>query len=69
MADHIVHVSSNIGKSCEHCKTLVGGDDFAGAVNHYIEKHGYKVLHIGTETIPDNNTGAPWHTTVAVLEK
>jgi hypothetical protein len=68
MTQHIVHISTNITNSCEHCATSVGGEKFAEAVNHYVEQHGYKVLHVGTETIPDMN-GGPWHTTVAVVGK
>lgn len=68
MTQHIVHISTNIGKRCEHCPSQVGGEHFAESVNHYVEQHGYEVLHIGTETIPDAN-GGPWHTTVAVVGK
>jgi hypothetical protein len=36
------------------------------AINHHVEVHGRKLLHVGTETIsgPD---GKPWHTTAAYL--
>lgn len=66
---HVVQISTNIGEGCKHCSEPIGTDRFAESVNHYIKKHGYKLLHVGTETIPDNNTGGPWHTTVAVLGK
>ena len=51
---------------CEHCERFVGGDLFADSVNHYIEEHGYKVLHVGAETSRDME-GKPWDMTVAVL--
>jgi hypothetical protein len=59
---HVVEINTNIGKGCEHCAQEIGTDRFAESINHYIEKHGYKVLHVGTQTIPDMN-GNPYHTT------
>lgn len=66
--EHIVHISTNIGKSCEHCSEWVGADRFAESVNHYLEKHGYKLLHVGSECDLDEE-GKPCHHTVAVLGK
>ena len=68
MTKHIVHITTSIEKSCEHCTTQVGGDRFAESVNHYIENHGYKLLHVGTETTHDMN-GSPWQVSVAVVGK
>ena len=34
--------------------------------NHYIQQHGYVLLHVGQETVWDDN-GNPWHCTVMVL--
>jgi hypothetical protein len=65
---HIVQIVSFITTGCEHCDEQIGGEQFAESVNHYIEKHGYKVLHVGTETSRDDN-GKPWYGTVAVLGK
>jgi hypothetical protein len=65
---HIVHVSTDIGTSCEQCSTPIGLEDFAKSVNHHIEQHAYKVLHVGTETSHDMD-GKVWHSTVAVLGK
>jgi hypothetical protein len=70
---HIVHVSTGVGTYCEHCGEPVGcfeGKDpgLAKSVNHYIEQHGYTLLHVGTETSRDDQ-GKPWHATVAVLGK
>ena len=67
MTKHIVHIDTNISKGCEHCHFSIGGDRFAESVNHYIEEHGYKLLHIGQETTGD--ASAPWQTTVAVVGK
>ncbi len=68
---HVVYISTNIGTCCEHCDEPIGlagpGDHrLAESINHYIEKHGYKLLHVGTETTGDSE-GSPWHTTVALL--
>jgi hypothetical protein len=67
---HIVHISTRVGTQCEHCTPLVqvGLDDFAKSVNHYIEKHGYTLLHVGTETSHDSD-GKLWHSTIALLGK
>jgi len=64
---HVVSISTDIKINCEHCNTMVGGENFADSINHYIENHGYKILHIGTETShKDENL---WHDTVALLGK
>jgi hypothetical protein len=64
-----VELSSNIGRGCDHCSELVGfssDDGVAGSINHYISEHGYRLLHVGSQTIHGSD-GKPWHTTVAVL--
>jgi hypothetical protein len=65
---HVVYISTNIGDHCEHCNTPIGLEDFAKSVNHYMEKHGYKLLHVGTETSHDMD-GKPWHSTVALVRR
>jgi hypothetical protein len=65
---HVVHISSSVGQACEHCNENIGSDRFAESVNHYIEKHSYRLLHVGTETDRDDE-GHPWQQTVAVLGK
>jgi len=63
---HVVYLSTDIGTECKHCSERVGLDNLAESINHYIEQHGYKLLHVGTETSRDTD-GRPWHSTVAVL--
>ena len=67
---YVTYVSTNIGRSCEHCGYEIGYStgrhDLADSINHYIQKHGYKLLHVGTETSHDDH-GKPWHSTDAVL--
>jgi hypothetical protein len=65
---HVVHISTNIEKPCEHCHFHLKSDKFAESINHYIEQHGYKLLHIGTETVQDYE-GKLCHTSVAILGK
>lgn len=65
---HVVYISTNIGESCKHCSEWVGTDRFAESVNHYIEKHKYRLLHVGSECDSDSE-GKPCHHTVAVLGK
>jgi hypothetical protein len=65
---HIVHLDTLHKIRCEHCDF---GDcwprvTFAEAVNHYIEAHGYRLLHIGTE-IDSEGDVSPRPITVAVL--
>lgn len=64
----IVHVSTNSTGNCPICKKVrVGGDiDFEAGVNHLLMEHRCTLLHVGTETVPDNSH-KPWHTTVAVI--
>ena len=64
---HVVHVSSDEGKSCEHCDFRFGSD-IAESINHYIDDHSYKLLHVGQETSRDN-MGNPFQITVALLGK
>jgi hypothetical protein len=65
-------ISSNIGRSCEHCDEWVGipmgagSDDITDSINHYITAHGYRLLHVGTQTSHDRD-GKLWHSTIAVL--
>ena len=63
-------VSSNISGACEHCGESVGYSPrtlgISDSINHYIEAHGYRLLHVGTQTTHGSNE-KPWHTTVAVL--
>jgi len=63
---HVVEISTNIGTGCEHCDYLVGIENFADGINHYISEHGYHVLHVGTQSTPDSE-GTTYHTTVALL--
>lgn len=65
---HVVHVSSDESKNCEHCAFQFGSESFAESVNHYMSDHGYKLHHVGQETSRDT-AGNPFQLTVAVIGK
>ena len=66
----IVEISSNIGRSCEVCYRWIGhgstGGALAESVNHYLDAHGYHLLHVGTQS-EEGVDGKVWHHTVAIL--
>lgn len=67
---HVVQVTTIVEMSCEHCDAWTGGAErFAESVSHYIDGHGYRLLHVGTETgtNPDDGSAAPY--TIAILGK
>jgi hypothetical protein len=62
-------VSSDLSRACEHCGQLIGGYAFyslTDGINHFIEKHGYRLLHLGTRT-QRSKDGQPQHREVAIL--
>jgi hypothetical protein len=66
--EDIVYISTSISTGCKHCNFRVGDHNFANSVNHYIEEHNYKLLHVGQET-GINMEGNQYFSTVAVLGK
>ena len=70
---HVVQVDSNTGGRCKICNASFCGSDedelsLAEPINHYIKEHGYRLLHVGTETT-HSEAGKLWYVTVAVLGK
>lgn len=61
----IVTIKSMEIEKCIHCTENVKYS-FDEIVNHYIQKHGYKILHVGQYTEHDMNE-KPFHGTVAVI--
>lgn len=62
-------VSSNIYTACEHgCNLPYNGESFEANVNHYLQDHRYTLLHIGQESMPDQE-GKTYHSTIAVLSR
>lgn len=67
----IIHISTEHEPFCEFCKYQHNYEklyDIDFAVNHYIEKHGYKLLHLGSETNFDTE-GNLLTSTVAIVGK
>jgi hypothetical protein len=52
--------------SCKDCQEKE--HDLGSLITHYLNKHGYILLHVGTETA-HNSQGGFWHSTVAVIGK
>lgn len=47
----VVQVSSGSLEACMVCgDSLNATEDFSGAVNHYLDIHGYRLLHMGQQT-------------------
>lgn len=44
---HIISFTSVGVSNCEHCKANFS---FQETINHYIDQHGYKLLHVGTQS-------------------
>lgn len=59
----VARLSSN-ELNCAHCE--FSPSDIGQAINHYIVDHGYRLLHVGSETEHGSN-GDPWHSTVAMM--
>ena len=70
-----VQLSRAIGKACKECAPEDSPDflyadpeDVGAQVNHYMEVHGYELLHVWQQTGRDQ-AGNPWQTTVAIVGK
>ena len=64
---HIIQITPQSVQRCpQPCNELPA--DFADAVNHFIAKHGYKLLHTGTQSSTDG-VGDVVHDVIALLGK
>ena len=69
---HVIEITSDKAGPCVVCQRpplqLEPGSlvSVAERVNHYIEAHGYRLLHIGQQSSWDRN-GQQWQSTVAML--
>lgn len=67
--NHIVHITTDDHTACKECASnTFNQNKIADAINHYISQHGYKLLHVGSETTRDDQNRI-WHNTVAILGK
>ena len=68
----VLEVKSDVISQCPHCVsgafTFVNPPDLAERVTHYLQKHGYRLLHVGQESDTDSD-GNPYQRTIAVLGK
>lgn len=63
----IVQVSSNTYNACKLCQFQEPHlGDVPIMVNHYLQTHGFELLHVGQETSRADDGGL-WHSTVALL--
>lgn len=64
----VVYVSSNISHHCEYCdrREFIGGENFTDSINHYIQNHGFELIHVGQESVMGSD-GKQYQTTVAIL--
>ncbi len=66
---HIIHISSKNEPRCELCEHNHISENLYNidfAVNHYIDKHGYKLLHIGSENLRDEEGNLLTHSAAIV---
>jgi hypothetical protein len=62
--DVVTVTSSILGEPCKHCGPF-GAEGFAALITHYIQEHGYRLIHVGQQT--EEGSDGPWQATVAVL--
>jgi hypothetical protein len=62
-----VSVSSGVHAPCQECERGIEGESIHEKINHYLS-HGYKLLHVGTQSTRDYRD-EPCQDTVAVLGK
>ena len=66
----VYEIRSNIWTACPVCGEGIGsavdGDDTEERVNHFLQQHPCRLLHVGQETTRDDE-GNFWHLTVYVL--
>jgi len=63
--NHVISFTSENVSSCELCGA---SNNFQETLNHYISQHGYKLLHVGTQSSLHSN-GNLVHDVVVVLGK
>ena len=65
--DQVVEIRTNIQERCNECSELIGGEEwFAESINHYLQEHGYRLLHIGQQSVQADD-GTLWSHTIAIV--
>ncbi|MBC8548367.1 MAG: hypothetical protein H8D23_01825 [Candidatus Brocadiales bacterium] len=63
----VLHIKTdNCNSRCQFCDDFPKG--FQSTINHYISKHSYKLLNVGTES-SEHSDGSLVHDTAALLGK
>jgi hypothetical protein len=65
--NNVIRLSTRYTLQCDYCTFRVAGECITEMINHYIQEHGFKLLHVGTETTL--GTEPLFYATVAVLGK
>lgn len=65
-AKHIIKLSTNISASCQVCGKWQEAENIDIGVNHYLQEHNAKLLHVGAEAFVDED-GHTAHQTVALI--
>ena len=64
-----IYLSTDIkGGKCKLCHFKF--DEYAPItkkINHYIKEHNYTLLHVGQESMWEDSSNSPFHSTVAIL--
>ncbi len=63
----VIYLSTGENSACQICEGS-GQMNFEEAINHYIQEHGFRLLHVGTQT-SHAGRGDLWNDTVATLGK
>jgi hypothetical protein len=65
---YLVRLSTNEYGACAECDQWSAGPRYSVTdhANHYVQEHGYQILHVGQETSHDDE-GKPWQATVIVV--
>jgi hypothetical protein len=65
--ERVIQINTNSGRSCPVCRAVtIGGDEFELGINHLLQEHGGRLLHVGTQS-EGGDDGKPWHFPCAVV--
>ena len=63
----VVQISTNFQENCIECSDSIGGEEwFAESINHYIQQHEYRLLHIGQQSVQADDGTLRSHTVAIV---
>lgn len=65
-AKHVIKLSTNVSFGCPFCGKWFEAEDIDKGINHYLQEHNAKLLHVGAEAFVDED-GHTAHQTVALI--